>query len=1224
MSELFIELRRRLNNIPNHKKLTITLTIIPLFIGSYYLTSNFKDLIRFIKPVDSSLAEVTSPNKKEPQIEYLSNEILIKLKSGAHSTIKNKVSAVPVEGNSTYSSGIASLDKLNKDNQVIKLEKVVKETSKSKKDHEVFRWYKVTLPGKAEILKDTESLTPPLPPDTFDPSKSLNTPPSSLADTSPQAKEKQKLKEIVSQYKKDPNIEATEFNYIAHTTAVPNDPYYSSTGSWGQTYPDLWGLKKIQMERAWDVATGSAQVTVAVIDTGVDYNHPDISSNIWTNPDEIPANNIDDDLNGFVDDTKGWDFYNNDNDPMDDNGHGTHVAGTIGAIGNNNLGVVGVNWQVKIMPVKFLGNAGYGSLFGAMLSISYGVQNGAKVVNNSWGGAPTTALSDVMDFAYLQDAVLVASAGNNNTDVMLKSPANYQEVIAVAATDSDDQRAIFSNFGSKIDVSAPGVDILSLKGTVSPICTDDRSVGGSFCRITGTSMSAAHVSGLAAIIKASHPDFTNEEIRQVIRQAADKITGKEFDENFGYGRINASNSLSVNNPPPVARVISPKQRENLTSDTDISVSGIVESRIGISKWEVFLGAGDDIESYQLVASGNNPINNNVITTIDPESFIPAGSQSYTFTLRLLVEDINGKVGIDRTNFTVFRATGWPKFVPATNRFEDLNTADLDGDGQLEIVGLTIDKIYVWDKDGVLLPGWPRDLIGAPYSASIGDIAGSNLPEIVSTQNYSVTAFNNLGDTLPGWPTVSSDTFFNFCQNIYGTAHALPTLADVDLDGKQEIIVVGLKKIPIESSIKFEISTYVFKGDGNSLPGWPKVLGADFVYQPTCSLAAGNLVGDSKPEIAITVLGGDGTSSSNYFILDSRGNFLPGWPKKGGGLAGLNGGSPLITDLGGEGVNEVIFGNAAYSPEGRFLFNLINPSNWSIMSISTADFDQDKKPEIALYHYSYRNYSEEINVFRGDGSRLSGWPRISSWITCGHCELKTGDVTGDQKPELLIAQGNKVVALDEHNTQVSSWEADPNFSISSFTIADLDNNGTNEILATGLDSFYTNLVFVFNTSGNNNDNSWPLLRHDSRKGASSYISLDSDGDGCADKREILSNQTYGGRRDYLNPWDFYDVPVPAIKGGQTTGIRDRAVTIGDLLAVQLYVGTSANGPPNANWVDYDNDLNNNGIADGREYDRTASTDPNQPWRSGAPDGVISMSDVLAVLPQIGHSCATPLP
>ncbi len=220
---------------------------------------------------------------------------------------------------------------------------------------------------------------------------------------------------------------------------------------------------------AWTKTQGNANVVIAVIDTGVDYEHSDIVKNIWTNPDEIPGNGRDDDRNGFVDDANGWDFAEEDNTPSDPHGHGTHVAGTIGAVGNNELGISGVMWNVKIMPIRYLDSAARGDMVGAVRSIEYAILNGAHIINASWGGDEfSLLLRDVIMTAHEEGVIFVAAAGNDdgsNNDGAPTYPASYDlpNIISVAATGQDGLLADFSNVGpTSVDLAAPGVDIISL------------------------------------------------------------------------------------------------------------------------------------------------------------------------------------------------------------------------------------------------------------------------------------------------------------------------------------------------------------------------------------------------------------------------------------------------------------------------------------------------------------------------------------------------------------------------------------------------------------------------------------------------------------------------------------------------------------------------------------------------------------------------------------------
>ena len=269
----------------------------------------------------------------------------------------------------------------------------------------------------------------------------------------------------IATYSTLPEVEYIQSNVTVYATdTIPNDPRFdelwglNNTGQTGGT-PDV----DIDASTAWNIRTGG-DVLVGVIDSGVDYTHPDLRDNIWTNPGEIAGNGIDDDGNGYVDDVHGYDFVNDDGDPLDDDGHGTHVAGTIAAKGNNDIGVVGVNWNAQIAAIKFLDETGFGSTFNAIKAIEYAIAIGADLTNNSWGGGgDEPALRDAIAAAGEQGQLFIASAGNEgtNTDEFPAYPSSYDldNIISVAATDSNDRLAGFSNFGANtVDLAAPGVE----------------------------------------------------------------------------------------------------------------------------------------------------------------------------------------------------------------------------------------------------------------------------------------------------------------------------------------------------------------------------------------------------------------------------------------------------------------------------------------------------------------------------------------------------------------------------------------------------------------------------------------------------------------------------------------------------------------------------------------------------------------------------------------------
>ncbi|MEI6240654.1 MAG: S8 family peptidase, partial [Planctomycetia bacterium] len=306
-------------------------------------------------------------------------------------------------------------------------------------------------------------------------------------------------------------------DFVITTAAVPNDP----------SYGQLWGLNNtttpaadIDAPAAWDITTGSRSTVVAVIDSGVDYNHPDLAANMWKNPGEIPGDKIDNDGNGFVDDVYGWDFVNNDADPMDDNDHGTHCSGTIGAVGNNTVGVVGVNWQVSIMALKAFSASGTGSTSAEISCVNYATMmrrdHGVNIVatNNSWGGGGyDQTLKDAIDAGGQAGILFIAAAGNSSTDndTTPHYPSSYTSdaIIAVAATDSSNKLASFSCYGAtSVDIGAPGAGILST------------TPNNTYSTFSGTSMATPHVTGIVALLASAYPNATASQIKAAILSSA--------------------------------------------------------------------------------------------------------------------------------------------------------------------------------------------------------------------------------------------------------------------------------------------------------------------------------------------------------------------------------------------------------------------------------------------------------------------------------------------------------------------------------------------------------------------------------------------------------------------------------------------------------------------------------------------------------------------------------
>ena len=352
--------------------------------------------------------------------------------------------------------------------------------------------------------------------------------------------------EAMSRYSKFEGVEYAQPNFYYHLLLTPNDPQFTASG--------MYGLTRIAAPSAWDLTTGSSNVVVADIDTGLGYTHQDIAANAWLNAAEIQGNGVDDDGNGFVDDIYGLDVFNNDSNPIDDNPstvwHGTHTAGTIGAVGNNGIGVVGVNWNVRIMSVKLYGTTGNGTnSTSAMLVSAYNyitmMKNrgvNIRVTNNSYGGCGEAcgydqATKDALDAMGNAGILNVFAAGNDNinNDVTPSYPVSYTSpsVLGVASSTSTDAKSGFSSYGPiSVDIAAPGSSVLSTTFSST----------SSYGTLSGTSMATPHAAGAAALLSGYNPNLSVASLKATLMNTVDPIAAWSGLIKTG-GRLNVDRAL---------------------------------------------------------------------------------------------------------------------------------------------------------------------------------------------------------------------------------------------------------------------------------------------------------------------------------------------------------------------------------------------------------------------------------------------------------------------------------------------------------------------------------------------------------------------------------------------------------------------------------------------------------------------------------------------------------
>ena len=405
------------------------------------------------------------------------------------------------------------------------------------------------------------------------------------------------------------SVEYATPNMMVKAIDIPTDPLYGEQDDLNPN-SNRGPLINIHAQEAWSKTQGSKEVLVGIIDTGIDYNHPDLADNIWTNPGETgpwmpqdpnstpcrdkSCNGIDDDGNGYVDDVHGYNFVSETNhDPKDDHYHGTHVAGTIGATANNQIGVAGINWHVSLVALKFLDSTGSGSVADAVRAVEYATKMKIPITNNSWGGGgfdPT--LNAAIAAAGKQGSLFVAAAGNNssNNDSTPSYPASYnlENVISVAAVDSTGELASFSNFGlSSVHLAAPGVNVLS----TTPFSHDQRG----YIRLSGTSMATPHVAGAAALLKALYPSANPLQLKSRLVYSATKLASLN-------GKVMSGGLLNIE-----AAMVDDQSPPNAVANLKRGMTGITRMSL---QWSP---SGDDgssgLASFYLARLSSQPIQN---------------------------------------------------------------------------------------------------------------------------------------------------------------------------------------------------------------------------------------------------------------------------------------------------------------------------------------------------------------------------------------------------------------------------------------------------------------------------------------------------------------------------------------------------------------------------------------------------------------------------------------
>ncbi len=913
-----------------------------------------------------------------------------------------------------------------------------------------------------------------------------------------------------------------EPNRISYTSLIPNDLLYNQQ----------WSHKMTNAEAAWDIETGDSSIVIAIIDTGVDIEHEDLKDNIHLSGG---YDFVDIDTSALFNSGHIYnkeDYVHPDNDPTDRMGHGTSVAGIAAAKGGNYLGVTGVAPFCSIMPLR--AGCGWwsdtpGYLTGGVMqshvidAIYFSVENGADIINMSFGLGSSQLYMDIFDFAYENGIILITAAGNENNDYDISSGA-YENVLNVTSTNQYDLKARSSTYGYWTDIAAPGDRVLT---TVLKNNNGNCDPSG-YLSLSGTSLASPYIAGVAALILSKNPNWTPSQVIEILKQSVDNP--REKDHYIGTGRVNVLKAMQVdslikNNCNAVAEITNLVDFELHTEDI------IIEGLATGESYSLLYGRGRYPQSWEEFDSGLNH-QSDTLGVLYLEHLADG-----IYTIKLKVTDSGGFVESISTiriaDFSIMQEN-WPVEINSANAktIQNISVSDLNNNGSKELIVISgshnegshsfSESIYIYEANGELLNNWPQTFPDNGYSIAkpvFADINKDGLKEIIVAGNFSkdcespylgnglLMVFDINGQILNGWPQMMVDPDFEseIC------------VGDINVDGEMEIFVAGYPAMCAVCSKRGYL--YAYSSEGDCLPGWPirvDTLTADTSLRISSNLITLNV--DDDPEKEIVFSAWNNLDRKSYcFAVNYDGSMVEDFLFISGEWKRID--HLTVADIDNDDMYEILTDAGILSNGGQLLTLISIPpyQSTSISEISLGNLDSD--PELEMIFSS----SDPI-IMDYHGNILHRFPQ--KYGNSVYKSILIADVLADTDQEVIVPYtdnsnyGKSGICI--YDIEGNICEGFPKFEdiweLERLLVTDFDNDGDVELIGY-IRGTNTIIALDFNKEYDPNNIEWPMQMHDELHSATYFkpntLSLNTLNDVVVYKNDIYQTKAYVNNPNYYD-------------------------------------------------------------------------------------------------------------